>query len=120
MPEPPRRRTPALGVPIGDEAPRDTSETIRLMHRTARDTEQVARDARQAATTTLDRVAELRQELNVDIGRVELRVETLAAHVGDLRETTANVVGKLDVLVDEIKADRAERGTIRVTAAAAH
>ena len=88
---------------------RDDAETHRLIGRTAHDTSQ-----------TLSQVGMLRNEVRANISRIDGQLATLGEHVGELRETTAGVVGKLDMLVDEIQTDRAERSTVRAATAVAH
>jgi uncharacterized coiled-coil DUF342 family protein len=93
--------------------PRDDAETLRLIGRDTRSTEQTAR-------ATHDVVGELRREVRSDIKRIDSQVSKLSDHVGELRETTAGVVGKLEVLVDELQTDRRERSSVRVAGAVAH
>lgn len=106
-----RRRTPPGGIPGTDD-----SDTVRL-----------ARAARDTSEQTLDRVGQLRSEVGRKFEVIDERLNELSGHVGDLRETSAGVCGKLEILVDELREDRAERklllastvqGTVTVSTAA--
>jgi len=87
-------------TPVGIEP--DTVETISKINRRVKATMATGQ-------STLDRVDDVRREMHSRIERLDGKVEELGAHVGDLRETTGTIVGKLDVLVDTLAEDRRER-----------
>jgi len=74
------------------------------------------KQTQQTSQVTLDRVDLLRAELRSDIRDVDLKVDGLASHVSDLAVASAEVSGRVGILVEAIKSDLEERSIIRVEA----
>lgn len=92
-----RRRTPAGGVLVPSE------DAIQAIARRQHDTMRDAASTLTQVGHTLDQVGALRVELGG-------RIDVLGERVSELAERTANMDGKLDVLVDVSR----ERGQIHV------
>lgn len=94
-----RRRTPAGGV--GARADPSDVEDTNAFRRAVRDTQQAANQAS-------DRVGLLRTELGGRIDQLDAKVDNLALGA-------ARVEGSLDVLTEELRAERATRAMIRLS-----
>lgn len=75
---------------------------------------QVDGRVKSAGQATNDKVEEVRAELRGDIRIVDLRVGQLAESVTALSVETANMAGKLDILVGDRAVDRTELSAVRV------
>lgn len=104
-----RRRTPGGGIQAGDP-PHDehAQDSIQAIARRQHDTMRTASSTLTQVGQTLDQVGALRVEVGGRIGVLEERVNELA-------ERTANMDGKLDILVDVSR----ERRQVQVAAVAA-
>lgn len=107
--------TPPAGTPL-------VEELAFRARRTHKDTI-ITRDA---ATTTLERVVDVRREMHdrieaVDskVERLDARVEVMSDRVGDLRESVGKIAGQLEGITTTLAEDREERhnhSMMRVTA----
>lgn len=83
----------------------DIVDPIEAMRRTTR----AVRDTQKTSEVTLDRVDGLRREFGARIEQIDAKVDGLAVD-------NARAEGKLDVLVEELRADRSARSAITVSA----
>lgn len=97
----PETTPPAGSVPIDIEEAIDREAVPRRVKAT-----------KAAAVLTLDRVGEVRTELKEDISRLDNKVEKLAEHVGDLRETTGQMSGSIAIIREHLE----QHSVMKVTA----
>lgn len=98
-----RSLTPGAGVPASDP------DTIRAIARRTHDTQKTADSTLTQVGHTLDTVSALRVELNG-------RIDVIDARVDELSKQTANMDGKLDILVEVSR----ERRQLNIAAVEAH